>query len=141
DIDHITHVRIVDVIGDLGSHGTTDTAGNKINDPYPTEIPSGGFDLDAVAALSIAGWWPAGIDDVATNYRIYPNPATYVLHIDGKVQLKNIAVTTVTGVAVIQSDINSQHAKVDIGHLTPGIYYLILNDANGNQWVERFTKY
>lgn len=144
DIDHITHVKIVDVIGSLGDNASLDTAGNKINDPYPTEFPSGGFDLDAVGAINIPGWWPSGIgnEEEIVECRIYPNPANDVLWVDTKdVQMKSINVTTVTGVKIIQSIQTEKLLKVDISHLSAGIYYLILNDANGNKWVERFSKY
>lgn len=144
DIDHITHVKIVDVIGSLGDNASLDTAGNKINDPYPTAFPSGGFDLDAVGAINIPGWWPSGISDqgVTADLKIYPNPAKNFLFVDTKdLQIKNMAVTTVTGVTVLQSIPDNNYLKVDISHLSAGIYYLILNDANGNKWVERFTKY
>jgi hypothetical protein len=48
DIDDITHIKIVDVIGD-GSE--LDMYGNKVYDPYPT-TGSAGFDLDAVGVLT-----------------------------------------------------------------------------------------
>jgi hypothetical protein len=44
DLAAVTHIRLVDIIGD-GSN--IDTGGNVIYDPYPT-AGSGGFDLDAV---------------------------------------------------------------------------------------------
>jgi hypothetical protein len=44
DLSAITHVRLLDIIGD-GSH--LDTGGNVIYDPHPT-VGSAGFDLDAV---------------------------------------------------------------------------------------------
>lgn len=44
----VTHVRVVDVVGDGGS---LDAFGNPIFDPYPTE-DSVGFDLDAVGVLN-----------------------------------------------------------------------------------------
>ncbi|HLV21138.1 MAG TPA: hypothetical protein VKZ49_09660 [Polyangiaceae bacterium] len=47
DLSRITHVRIVDVVGD-GS--ALDSFGRPIYDPHPT-MGSGGFDLDAVAVL------------------------------------------------------------------------------------------
>ncbi len=47
DIRRVTHVRLVDVVGD-GS--VTDNYGNPIYDPHPT-FGSGGFDLDAVGVL------------------------------------------------------------------------------------------
>ncbi len=44
DLSAITHVRLVDVLGDGSAF---DTSGNVIYDPYPTN-QSAGFDLDAV---------------------------------------------------------------------------------------------
>lgn len=52
DIDAITQVRLVDVVGSISpALGTTDSLNNLINDPYPTASGGGGFDLDAVAVL------------------------------------------------------------------------------------------
>ncbi|TWU42088.1 DUF4465 domain-containing protein [Novipirellula artificiosorum] len=48
DVSAVTHVRIIDIVGD-GS--TTDTSGDAIYDPYPT-IGSAGFDLDAVGVIN-----------------------------------------------------------------------------------------
>lgn len=47
DIDLITHVRLIDIVGD-GSR--LDSNGNVIYDPYPT-TGSAGFDLDAVGVI------------------------------------------------------------------------------------------
>jgi hypothetical protein len=53
DINRITHVRVVDVVGSLSVvHRSLDSLGNPINDPYPTDHEFGGFDLDAVGAFS-----------------------------------------------------------------------------------------
>ena len=49
DLDAITHIKIVDIIGD-GSE--IDTLGNPIYDPYPT-TGSAGFDLDAVGVMNV----------------------------------------------------------------------------------------
>ncbi|MDA8743920.1 DUF4465 domain-containing protein [Rubripirellula amarantea] len=46
-LDKVTHVRIVDIVGDGSS---TDTSGNPIYDPFPG-TGSAGFDLDAVAVI------------------------------------------------------------------------------------------
>jgi hypothetical protein len=61
NINAITHVRIIDVVGSINPlYGRFDSQGNLINDPWftnfdPEEIDysTGGFDLDAVAILSI----------------------------------------------------------------------------------------
>lgn len=50
DIDQITHVKLIDVVGD----GTQfDTGGNAIYDPFPT-VGSAGLDVDGVAVLNQA---------------------------------------------------------------------------------------
>jgi len=51
DINAITHVRLVDIVGDGASR---DAFGNPIYDPYPTQ-GSAGFDLDAVGVIHEAG--------------------------------------------------------------------------------------
>lgn len=76
DVDRITHVRVVDVVGSLDpAHRTLDSLGNPINDPYPTFHEFGGFDLDAVGAISpmvttyalwSASWNLAGNDALPT---------------------------------------------------------------------------
>jgi hypothetical protein len=53
DLDRITHVRVIDVVGTLDpAHASFDSEGRIINDPYPTPFFTGGFDLDAVGAFS-----------------------------------------------------------------------------------------
>jgi hypothetical protein len=47
DLTHITHIRIIDIVG----NGTAEaTNGDIIYDPYPT-IGSAGFDLDAIGVI------------------------------------------------------------------------------------------
>lgn len=75
DVNKITHVRIIDVIGSLAdSLATSDSQGNKINDPFPTAFPSGGFDLDAIGVIHQKT--STRIDDFYLDnlITIYPNP-------------------------------------------------------------------
>ncbi|MBN8702286.1 MAG: T9SS C-terminal target domain-containing protein [Bacteroidetes bacterium] len=56
DKNSITHVRIVDVVGSVNAmYASYDSYGNKVNDPWPTPFPSGGFDLDAVGVIHQKG--------------------------------------------------------------------------------------
>jgi hypothetical protein len=67
NINDITEVRITDVIGNINpalGPVTLDSQGNPINDPFPTDSTSSGFDLDAVGV----------IHTLST-----PEPATWVL--------------------------------------------------------------
>ena len=144
DVNNITHIRLVDVIGSIGSNGSKDKNGNVINDPYPTVLPSSGFDLDAVGALYMKGRWPSGIANTqfAAEVQLYPNPATDVLN----VRADNFSAITahvadVTGRVVLQSANSAGLQQLDVSHISAGVYYLTLTGENGNQWTGRFTKH
>ncbi len=52
DIDHITFVRVVDVVGDISNGGATqDYLGNAVADPYPTVSESCGMDITGIAGI------------------------------------------------------------------------------------------
>lgn len=54
DLTQVRYLRLVDVVGSLDEdYARRDAFGRKINDPFPTPFPSGGFDLDAVAILDM----------------------------------------------------------------------------------------
>ena len=53
DIQSITHIRVIDVIGSIDPRfASYDSDGNIINDPWPTPFPTCGFDLDAIAVIN-----------------------------------------------------------------------------------------
>lgn len=53
DKQNVTHVRVIDVVGNIdSSYASYDDLGNIINDPWPTNFPQGGFDLDAVGVIN-----------------------------------------------------------------------------------------
>jgi hypothetical protein len=142
DVDHITHVRIIDVIGDVGAHSSTDKDGKIINDPYPTAIPGGGFDLDAVGAFYQHGLFPSGISNMADIITgLYPNPAINNVTLSLKDAAGiDLAVTDVTGQLLLQPFAATEKNEINIATYKPGIYYLVLSDSKGNKWVERITK-
>ena len=76
DINNITHIRLVDVVGCVEPrYATRDSHGHIINDPYPTPFYSSGFDLDGVAVMN--GWRPNGVEEntmVNHTLTVYPNP-------------------------------------------------------------------
>ena len=62
DINAITHVRIVDVVGSINpDYATRDSLGNIINDPFATPFNTGGFDLDAIGVRYEAIPEPASV--------------------------------------------------------------------------------
>jgi hypothetical protein len=52
NVNRVTHVRVVDVIGTIDpAHATRDAQGRIVNDPWPVPYPESGFDLDAVGVM------------------------------------------------------------------------------------------
>ena len=64
DKEHITHVRIVDVIGNIDpEYATYDCQGHPVNDPWPTPFASCGMDLDAVGVIHDIEHFPPAPDE------------------------------------------------------------------------------
>lgn len=81
DINAITHVKLVDVIGSISAEiGTTDAFGNLINDPFPTPFESCGFDLDAIGVIHQL---PLHLTEQTSSYQLYPNPTSDLIQLDG----------------------------------------------------------
>ena len=64
DVNAITHVRVIDVVGTINpDYATRDVLDRIINEPWPTPFSTGGFDLDGVAvrhfASALAGAYTA----------------------------------------------------------------------------------
>jgi hypothetical protein len=140
DINHISHVRIIDVIGAINGQQSKDIMGHIINDPYPTSFPSGGFDLDAVAALHIysSSLHEKGFDQ----YSFYPNPTSGILQL----QLPELNAAT----SIILSDLNGTivfeqaatllRNELDIHDLSPGFYFIGLRQSSGIKWIGKCAK-
>ncbi len=84
DINQIEFIRLVDVIGNIDSlYANYDSEGKIINDPWPTEFESGGFDLDALAVLA-----PINAISIRETLplKLYPQPCRdyFVLEFDEK---------------------------------------------------------
>ena len=126
----ITHIKLVDVVGSLNPlYAGYDTANRKINDPWPTSFPSGGFDLDAIGViheqpfLSIA-------QNSFTHLVSGPNPISNGQHL--RIESKDSPITTIE----IYSALGSLIKKVEpvtnsleiVGSDIPkGIFYIQLS--------------
>ena len=89
-MDQVSHVRLVDVVGD----GTAkDSDGNAIYDPFPTD-GSAGFDLDAVGVLHPQTWQTLAIgkmaaDQVNTTAFAHLPDGRFVLGAQGTLSVQN----------------------------------------------------
>ena len=143
DINNVTHIRIIDVVGSISGHSSRDSAGRIINDPYPTPYPSCGFDLDAIGAIYQTG--KAGVAPVANNITVkaYPNPMTdrLVVAINGNLpDGLSCSLTDLTGRCLLTTELTKNINDLLIGEMPAGIYFLNIRDANGEKWVEKLTR-
>ena len=129
NLNWISHVRIVDVVGSINeAYATFDVNGRKINDPFPTDFPSGGFDLDAVGVINES---PVSIQESERLiFTIYPNPARDQV----QVTLNNpyqheISVFSISGQLILNFNVSSSKSNIDIADWPSGVYLLKI----GNQ--------
>lgn len=141
DVTHITHIRVVDVIGDIGSKASTDANGQKINDPYPTPFPTGGFDLDAVGAIHFKG---SGIKEkYSKSVQIFPNPASTTLFIQLEPTVINnnteILIHDVSGRILLRQNAAQQNT-FNIESFQSGLYLISLLQSGTNTCLGKFSK-
>ncbi len=134
DINAITHVKIIDVIGSIAdSLATFDAQGNKINDPFPTPFPTGGFDLDAVGVIHENT--STNTEELITSTMIlaYPNPIKRNEHLSISVpsQLsKNstLELTSSTGQLLKRRHISQALTQIPLSQLSKGVYWLKISN-------------
>jgi len=138
DINHITHVRVIDVIGNISEPASLDTGGRKINDPYPTPFPSCGFDLDAVGVIHQA---PLQLGNITANasFVVYPNPASTLLHVQLNNRASKLIISNINGVELYNNANAQSDLQINLAAFSSGLYLLTVINNNGQKWVQRFT--
>ena len=123
DINNITHVRLIDVVGSIDpQYGTYDAFGHIINDPFPTISRSAGFDLEGVCVLN----QQLGIKDAeATTLNLYPNPARNVVSLTLKAEAAGtVAVYDMTGrqVLTLPVQVGTSTVRINTADMPNGVY-------------------
>ncbi len=132
----ITHVRLVDVIGSVGPEGSRDAQGRKINDPFPTPFPTGGFDLDAVAVLNDANSQGVGSTAFAAAVRVSPNPATEWLHIEISGKDFQYILRSLEGKRMTSGEA-TEAVQIPVSGLPKGLYFVEIKTRAGDTWREK----
>ncbi len=125
DINNITHVKIIDVVGSIDPNfATYDAQGNIVNDPYPTDFPQGGFDLDAVGVIHEQ---PLSIEENDFAFQMFPNPTKSDLNI--KIQGKHfLEILDVSGKLLLHDEFEN-FVTLNISFLDSGIYWVKCNES------------
>ncbi len=129
DLNTITHVKVIDVVGSISSpFSQIDSQGEVVNDPWPTPFPSSGFDLDAVGVIH-ANTSPLGIkNNKSTNVIIFPNPCVSgsALHLTSVEQLNKVSLLNSMGEEIPFSVdvLSNTQIEIALPFNLSGIYYL-----------------
>lgn len=130
NVNQVTHVKIIDAVGTLGAKGTTDSYGNKINDPYPTPFNSGGFDLNGVGVINQGS---LGTFENELNIHVYPNPSNGLIHLaTGSNQ--NIEINFINNLGQnIEPEVISQSNESLSFFLKKGVYFMHVKNSDRSQ--------
>jgi hypothetical protein len=136
NINRITHIKIIDVVGCIKpAYATYDSQGNIVNDPWPTPFNTGGFDLDAVGVMHVT----YSTDDQYVF--LFPNPVTDVVTINilsGKVF--NLLIHDGSGKVVWEKEKILNNTTLDLAFLPAGIYFCTFTLENGDTIVRKIVR-
>jgi hypothetical protein len=140
DVNAVTHVKVIDVVGCIqDAYATYDHLGQKVNDPWNTPFASSGFDLDAVGVIHQISTGIADRGTSTTRMTIFPNPinANSRLHytLDHATRVR-ISLCDASGrtVVVLADELRPagvHTVPVDASGLAPGIYFVSLASEQG----------
>lgn len=140
DVNHITHVRLTDVVGALNEFASYDQEGRKINDPYTTAFPTGGFDLDAVGVIHQQEATSVKETHDPRTVAVYPNPiADRVLIQSHTAEMLLLSISDLTGKVYVRATISGSQ-EMSVREWAPGVYFFSFKDEQGNTWTERIVK-
>lgn len=133
DVNNIKYIKVLDVIGTLyEEHASTDSYGNKINDPWPTPFPQGGFDLDAIGVIHENKLVGEVELESGKNSVFFPNPISngQILRLQGGRFVKRISVLNLAG----QELLSTNEPELQIHNLASGVYFIRLEDEKNTSF-------
>jgi hypothetical protein len=138
NVNNITHVKIIDVVGCINlPYATYDKNSNAVNDPYPTAFGSGGFDLDAIGVIHQA---PVSVSEhqrLEASVYIYPNPSTDMVCVYSPIiEIKEMLLNDVNGKTIKQTFQN----MFDVSNVDKGIYFIKITQPNGIFITKKLVK-
>lgn len=134
DVNNITHVRIVDVVGSIDPLlGTYDSQGTIVNNLHPTPFESSGFDLDGVGIINTRP--DLGIQTNDFLVTVYPNPVKEELYIYTQVT-SSFSILDIIGNTLFLSDLKQGNNSIDVSTFPRGIYFIQTNTGSKVKFVK-----
>lgn len=134
DLNAITHVRIVDVIGSINpTFATYDSQGTIVNNLHPTPFESGGFDLEGIGVIN------AGIlslEKPELSIAVYPNPVQSKLLIVSQEQ-GLFTVSNTMGELIFEGTLFIGKNEVSVAYLPVGVYLIKTSNGSTLKFIKR----
>ncbi len=132
DLNAITHVRIVDVVGSINPlYATYDSQGNIINNLHPTPFESGGFDLDGIGVINEG---ELSLDKFTNYIGIYPNPVINQLTIATN-KIESFSIVNTLGETLLKGSLTQGENMIDVSDFKTGIYFIHIGQS-----IQKITK-
>ena len=131
NLDSIVYVRVIDVVGTIDpQYATYDAFGHIVNDPWPTDFASSGFDLSGVGVIYQK---PVGIENhEMPQVFAYPNPCTGTLYIINE-NAERIELYSMNGQLLEVVNDGDTHVTLNMQSYPAGLY--MLKVGNGVQKI------
>jgi hypothetical protein len=130
NVDSITHIKVIDVVGSINPlYASYDQNNHVINEHYPTPYPQGGFDLDAIGVIHQQ---VNAINEKELNsINIFPNPFVDDLYLEGSFDsISKIELLDQTGNLIYQCNLAPSN-KINFSALKAGCYFLVMYTKQG----------
>jgi hypothetical protein len=130
DLNNITHVKIIDVVGSINkAYASRDAQNNMINDPWPTPFPSSGFDLDAIGVIHENSITSLSEIKSSNEVKVYPNPCLLgqTISFETNLEIEEIEVLDNTGFSILKQ----KNHSVETHTLNSGIYIFLVKTKAG----------
>jgi hypothetical protein len=128
DLNNIHFIKIIDVVGSIQDGICRyDYYGRKINDPFPTPFPSGGFDLDAIGIIHQLYALSDNHLSLNDEISIFPNPCFHSIHISGLLlnEHNHYVISDYKGSILSESEFTN---TIPINDLASGHYLLTISN-------------
>lgn len=139
DVDSITYIRIIDVVGSLNpEYATFDSAGNMVNDPWPTLFPSSGFDLDAVGLINLK---PSSVPDSEMKQTVTFFVRQNELKIESKRPVEgDLILFSANGQVVYREENVISPAHINISAISNGLYIAVFSEHSGTTYQSKLIR-
>jgi len=131
DINYITHVRVVDVVGNISpEYATYDSKGNPVNDPWSTPFPTCGFDLGGVGVINEGDiYMPnASMVDEHNFLSVYPNPAQHTITIEAYIS-SHFTLCDPLGKIILSGQLVYGKNNISVENLDYGLYFIRIEES------------